>query len=150
MKRGRQYLKLDYKVHISKSSTIGDHCATFALSDRLDKDFQQIYNHEHNDTCDGCLNLQNTSEEIRHAINNSVDDKETSTRRLAEFMSYQEAVNAWKCHLLRSINQDLCRQEILATLANDSVFIHMDWAMKWLPEKYREGQSECFGKRGLS
>ncbi|CAF0886741.1 unnamed protein product [Didymodactylos carnosus] len=25
----------------------------------------------------------------------------------------------------------------------------MDWAMKWLPEKYREGQSDFFGKRGL-
>ena len=26
----------------------------------------------------------------------------------------------------------------------------MDWAMKWLPEKYREDQSEFFGKQGLS
>ena len=26
----------------------------------------------------------------------------------------------------------------------------MDWAMKWVPEKYREGQSDFFAKRGLS
>ena len=65
-------------------------------------------------------------------------------------MSYEETIDAWKCHLLRAINQDLCRQEILGTLNNNSLYIYMDWAMKWLPEKYREGQSNFFGKRGLS
>jgi hypothetical protein len=91
-----------------------------------------------------------TFEEIERTIDNSTNDKQVSTRLLAKFMSYQEAINAWKCHLLRAINQDICRQEILGTLANNSVYIHMDWAMKWLPEKYRESQSHFFGKRGLS
>jgi hypothetical protein len=150
LKRGRQYLKSDYKVHITKSSTVGDHCATFALSDKSDKDFQQMCDHEHNDTCDECINLRATFEEIKHAINNSTDDKQVSTRLLTKFMSYKEAIDAWKCHLLRAVNQDLCRQEILGTLANNSVYIYMDWAMKWLPEKYRESQSSFFGKRGLS
>ena len=26
----------------------------------------------------------------------------------------------------------------------------MDWAMKWLPHKYREDQSDFFGKHGFS
>jgi hypothetical protein len=150
LKRGRQYLKSDYKVHITKSSTVGDHCATFALSDKSDKDFRQMCDHEHNDICEECVNLQVTFDEIKHTIDNSTDDKQTSTRLLAKFMSYEEAIDAWKCHLLRAINQDLCRQEILGTLANSSVYVYMDWAMKWLPEKYREGQSDFFGKRGLS
>jgi hypothetical protein len=150
LKRGRQYLKSDYKVHITKSSKVGDHCATFVLSDKADKDFRQMCDHEHNDICDECTNLRVTFEEIGHAIENSTNDKEVSTRLLAKFMSYQEATDVWKCHLLRAINQDLCRQEILGTLTNSSVYIYMDWAMKWLPEKYREGQSEFFGKRGLS
>ncbi|CAF1169907.1 unnamed protein product [Didymodactylos carnosus] len=150
LKRGRQYLKSDYKVHVAKSSTVGDHCATFALCDKSDKNFQQMCDHEHTDTCDECLNLRVTFEEIKHAIDNSTNDKQVSTRLLAKFMSYQEAIEAWKCHLLRAINQDLCRQEILGTLNNNSVNIYMDWAMKWLPEKYREGQTYFFGKRGIS
>ena len=106
--------------------------------------------HEHNDICDECTNLRITFEEIKHAINSSIDDNQVSGRLLAKFITYQEAIDAWKCHLLRAVNQDLCRQEILETLANDSVYIYMDWAIKWLPEKYREGQSSFFGKRGLS
>ena len=39
LKQGRQYLKSDYKAHVLKLSTAGDHCATFALSD---KDFRQL------------------------------------------------------------------------------------------------------------
>ncbi|CAF3420316.1 unnamed protein product [Rotaria socialis] len=150
LKRGRQYLKSDYKVHVTKSSTIADHCATFALSDKLDKDFQQMCDHEHNDTCDECDILQPTFDEIKHDIGNSTADTQLSARLLAKFMSHEEAINVWKSHLLRAINQDLCREEILSTLADDSVYIHMDWAMKWLPEKYREGQSNFYGKRGLS
>ena len=42
LKRGRQYLKSDYKVHVPKLSTVGDHYATFALSDKSDKDFRQL------------------------------------------------------------------------------------------------------------
>ena len=150
LKRGRQYLKSDYKVHISKSSTVGDHCATFALSDKSDKDFRQTCDHQHNDICDECHNIGTTFEGIRHAIDSSTNDEQVSARLLAKFKSHQEAIDAWKCHLLRAINQDLCRQEILETLTNNSVYIYMDWAMKWLPEKYREGQSDFFGKRGLS
>ena len=39
LKRGRQHLKSDYKVHVMKSSMLADHCATFALSDKCEKVF---------------------------------------------------------------------------------------------------------------
>ena len=58
LKRGRQYLKSDYKVYATKSSTVGDHYATFALSDKSDKDFRQMCDREHNDICDECINLR--------------------------------------------------------------------------------------------
>ena len=57
LKRGRQYLKTDYKVHVTKSSTIGDHCATFSLSDKVDKNFRQLCDHGYTDVCDECLTL---------------------------------------------------------------------------------------------
>ena len=86
--------------------------------------------HEHNDTCDECLNLWVTFEEIKEAINNSTYDEQIKARLLVKFMSYRQTIDDWKSHLLRAINQDFCRQEILSTLTNNSVYVYMDWAMK--------------------
>ena len=46
---GRNYLKLDFKTHVSLSSTIADHCSTFGLSDPCNAGWRQNCNHEHND-----------------------------------------------------------------------------------------------------
>jgi len=51
---------------------------------------------------------------------------------------------------LRSINQDLCRENLLDKLSNDEIYLNLDWAMKFLPVKSREPQSEFFGKLGIS
>ncbi|CAF0765842.1 unnamed protein product [Didymodactylos carnosus] len=59
-KRDRQYLKSDFKVHVSKSSTIGDHCVTYAVSDKSTKEFRQLCDHKHDDICIDCANLSNT------------------------------------------------------------------------------------------
>ena len=61
-----------------------------------------------------------------------------------------EAITAWKAHQLRSINQDRARLEVLASLDSTGVLIVQDFAMKFMPVQYREAQSDCFGKRGLS
>ena len=75
-KRGRHYLKSGYKVHVTKLSTMADHCATFALSDKYTKDFRQMRDHEHNDTCDECLSFRVTFDEIIHAFNSWNYDKQ--------------------------------------------------------------------------
>jgi hypothetical protein len=56
----------------------------------------------------------------------------------------------WKKHQLRSIHQEKARQYALEQLDNESIYVHMDWSMKFLPLKYREITIEWFGKRGLS
>ena len=55
----------------------------------------------------------------------------------------------WKAHILRSINQDSSRIDILTLLDESSVLVVQDWAMKYLPRKYRESQTDWFGKRGI-
>ena len=47
------------------------------------------------------------------------------------------------------MNQDEARVQILEELDEMSVFIVQDWAMKYLPRKYRESQTDWFGKRGI-
>jgi hypothetical protein len=55
----------------------------------------------------------------------------------------------WKKHLLRTVHQDAARKYVLDQLDETSVFLVADWAMKWLPTRYREPMREFFGKRGL-
>ena len=48
------------------------------------------------------------------------------------------------------MRQDQSRLQILQQLDTSSVFITQDWAMKYLPRKYRESQSDWYGKKGIS
>jgi len=61
-----------------------------------------------------------------------------------------QSIESWKAHLLRSIQQDKARTSLLENLQPSSVRITQDWAMKFLPQKYRETQADCFAKRGIS
>lgn len=56
---------------------------------------------------------------------------------------------AWMAHILRSINQDAARVDVLESLDESSVLIVQDWAMKYLPRKYRKSQTDSFGKHGI-
>jgi len=69
------------------------------------------------------------------------------TREELFFVSDQSKQNilAWKAHLLRSINQDDARLDVLDSLDDSSVLLIEDWAMKFLPRKYRESQTDWFG-----
>ena len=61
-----------------------------------------------------------------------------------------QAIESWKAHQIRSLQQDKARITVLERLDETSVLITQDWAMKWLPQKYRETQADWFGKRGHS
>ena len=60
------------------------------------------------------------------------------------------AIIQWKAHIMRSVNQESAKQDILIKLDQSSCLIVMDWAMKFLQLRYREKQSDWYGKRGLS
>ncbi|CAH3148966.1 unnamed protein product [Pocillopora meandrina] len=45
-------------VHVVESSSIADHCRTYALSDSTDSDFQGHCSHSHNETYAQCCQLQ--------------------------------------------------------------------------------------------
>ena len=61
----------------------------------------------------------------------------------------QDIVN-WKAHLLRSVNREEARLDIVNALDDTSVPLVQDWAMKFLPRKFRESQTDWFAKRGIS
>lgn len=59
-------------------------------------------------------------------------------------------VENWKAHLLRSINQDLAKHDILEGIDDQSVLLVSDRVMRYIPKKYRESQRDWSGKRGIS
>ena len=51
--------------------------------------------------------------------------------------------------MLRSTNRDESRLDVIDELDETSVLLVLNWAMKYLPKKFRESQTDWFGKRGL-
>lgn len=136
-------------MHISDSSPVADHCSTFSLSDPSDADLKQSCSHVHNETCDQCtslaLALRDIEKLLAEVLFASEDDRDEA---FYLFQSAKLTILSWKCHLLRSVKQDQARLDALSLLNEGTVLLINDWAMKFIPQRYRESQSDWFGKRG--
>ena len=130
-----------------KESCVSDHCWQYALSDPRDRDFQVLCDHQHTDQCDRCDAMTKVLLDIKNALvmmtegNIGADAKEELSFIADQAISH---IQAWKAHLLRSLNQDQARLDVIDELDESSVLLVKDTAMKFLPRKYR------LGKRGLS
>ena len=78
----------------------------------------------------------------------SLEDGAEKDQIKYQFEQLTNKIDAWKAHILRSINQDQARLDIIQNLGPQSTLLVLDWAMKFLPRKFREG--DWFGKRGIS
>ena len=67
-----------------------------------------------------------------------------------DFNQNNDAIHAWKAHLLRTVLQEEAKHDAMSKLNEETCLVIIDWAMKFLPLKYRESMTEFFGKRGLS
>lgn len=131
LKQGKQYLKTDYKFNVSRSSRVGTHCIQHSLSDPLHDSLSTVCaDHEHHQICFSCCSLAQTFDDIDNVIENSVTDDEEKTRSKHKVHLAVQSINAWKSHLLRSVNQDLGRDYILDLIGEDCVHLNMDFAMK--------------------
>ena len=79
-------------------------------------------------------------------IEESIDSANFYSKEQKEYLLYDfekavSSIKEWKAHIMRSANQERAKQDIMDV---------MDWAMKFLQLRYREKQSEWYGKRGLS
>lgn len=138
LQNSRNYLKSDYKVHIELESSVADHCSNFALSDQENRCWYEPCHHEHDQQCDRCQMMKLTFNKIRAAIEDYHQDRITKERVLHRWKQNVEMIEQWKAHLLRTVHQDRCRIDILNALDHETVLVYVDWAMKWLPTKYRE------------
>ncbi|VDI67385.1 Hypothetical predicted protein [Mytilus galloprovincialis] len=140
---GKSYLKSDFKVHIEAESNIADHCRLFALSEG-----EEQCGHSHTEICLQCRNLDEILNEISTIVQSV--NWENKDAVLFQVESAVDSITDWKAHIMRSRNQEDARLDLVRDLKNGQVLVTCDWAMKMLPRKYREGQTDWFAKRGMN
>lgn len=138
------------KVHVSESSPVADHCSGYALSDSKDDELRSQCSHNHDIQCSQCESLSNVLFSIKTFLTESTFVPEELEDVLYTHSHAVQAIHSWKAHQLRCVRQDTARTACLSALNETSVLITQDWAMKFLPLKYRENQSDWYGKRGIS
>lgn len=135
---------------MSEGSFVADHCSGHALSDSMDCELRSHCSHDHSLKCSQCESLS----DVLYCIERYLAESKLAPEEL-EDLSYThsqavKAIQSWKAHQLRSVRQDTARTACLSALNETTVLITQDWAMKFLPAKYRETQSDWYGKRGIS
>ena len=83
-------------------------------------------------------------------IENGISDFRKKQEAIFTFNREVKKIIIWKNHLIRNWFQDEIKYKVLNELDDDSVYIHADWAMKFLPQKFHESQENWFGKKGIS
>lgn len=152
---GMKYLKTTYKTDcMAEESECADHCRHFALSDQSVQKLTKKCSHSsHHLSCKHCQELRLVMDEIEASIKNHSSNLYSSEQRddlMYDFKASKSKIFAWKCHIIRGVNQEQAKQEAIRNLSSNSALIIIDWAMKFNQMRYREKQSEWFGKRGLS
>ncbi|CAF4448055.1 unnamed protein product [Rotaria sp. Silwood2] len=118
----RNYIKIDYKTHVSTSSTIADHCSTFGLSDESVHDWNETCDHAHTDRCEDCLLIDNTFSQIEWILKENKEILEDiRIRYLSLFNRHVNSIQEWKKHQLRAVHQDAARDAALDSLNENSV-----------------------------
>lgn len=123
----------------------------YATSDPSDKTLQKRCKHQHNKRCEHCEALDSAIDEVQVLISEtSFPSSDDLDEALYIHGTAKRAILSWKCHQLRSVRQDQARHDIMGAINNNAILIINDWAMKFIPQMYRESQSDWFGKRGIS
>ena len=71
-------------------------------------------------------------------------DDGTKRKFQFDYDKAKETINTWKAHNIRVVNQDVAKQDVLSKLNGNDCLTVMDWAMKFLPLRYREQMSDLF------
>ena len=153
LREGKLYLKTTYRDHCQEESKCPDHCRAFALSDSNNTDYRTVCSHSHDHVCHDCEALKEVIQDIQSAIgkcSSKINDKEKENDLRYQADAAAAKIREWKAHVMRAQNQEQNKQKVLRSLQEDEVLVVVDWAMKFIPMKFREKQSEWYGKRGIN
>ena len=147
----KQYITSDYRWHVSRANHVADHCITLALSDPKLKQFAEVCGHDHKEGCELCFETERVMEDMEQiTADGQYPSCEVKSEVVHDFQRSRTKVMEWKCHVLRTVNQETAKKDILSNMGSEEVLIVMDWAMKFIPWFDREKQSDYYGKKGIN
>lgn len=127
---------------------MADHCSVYALSDPNEAIFKQNCDHQHEEQRDQCQSINMVLKDIGQAVQDTqFRSEEERDEMLYLYEEAQRAIQECKSHQLRSMRQDQSRIDVLDLLSPETMLIVNNWAMKFLPQLYRESQQDWFRKK---
>ena len=146
LERCKRYLKTGYQLHCSDpENRIPSHSAEFALSDPNNNKLHAIIDvseevcYECNELCEVLQTIQDLAKE-HTADNDTIYDIDVAVNHISDYVK----------HLMRDVQQRKAKSDAFLQLDNETAFWLKDFSQKILPVKFREGQKEYFGKKGMS
>ena len=141
LERGKRYLKTVYQTHCSVDSEIVTHNSTFALS-TLDN-IPEVPVSER--VCADCFSLASALNDcISIATAGGNEETIYDVKRWVD-----DVIKYWQ-HQIRDFQQRQAKMYCFDNLDNKTGFWLKDFGQKILPIRYREGQREYFGKKGMT
>ena len=122
----------------------------YALSDIKEDPLSSACDHAHDQYCMQCESLKDALQRMESCFAECSISQEELDDLMYSFHQAVQSIESWKAHQLRSTRRDEARTCMLESLDDNSVHVTQDWAMKFLPQRYRESQSDWFAKRGIS
>ena len=130
---------------------MSDHCSQYALSDSKDPAFRGTCTQDHDLICNRCEDLKAVLSDTQKAIQESCFecqyDKEDALHR---FQEATRAIQLWKSHQLRLVNQDNARTDVIECLDDSKVLLVQDWAMKFPLVSTENPKENGLRKKGIS
>ncbi|KAK6194929.1 hypothetical protein SNE40_000459 [Patella caerulea] len=147
LKQSQLYLKTDYKLHLAIESPCPDHCLKYALCDKPN------CSTNHDVWCSNCDSFRKILDKIAAAFDDPRVKYMHPSRRDEIWYDFEQArksVSNLRSHIVRKINQERGKEKILDDLRPGEGLLIMDWAMKFLPTRFRKSQQDGYGKKGIS
>ena len=149
LQTSKTFLKFDFSSCISKESECAHFCSRFALSDGKQSIFSESCDHLHTESSGMLENLIKSLQEITSQLAQLPLTKERKLLQHSVSDSMLK-IEAWQHHIVRAVHQNKAYIDQLELVDNEHILVIKDFAMKKLPEKFREKQEDFFGKKGMS
>ncbi len=148
------YYRSHLRYNLETESSVAKHCVTYSLSDpgSAGMEHRKACAIPHTDSCFHCDNIQNILQSLETALElcqgQFVD--ELDFEKCAEAVEVaDDKIYAYHTHVMRSFAQNSYWEDLKQRGLPHVVLCTVDWAMKLIPQRFRETQSEFFGKKGM-
>ena len=145
IEKGKSYLKSLYPAKCTTESSFRTHSTSFALSDNSDLDLMEQKCSVTDGECTKCVELPSSMDQVQIFA-----EQEGGEGLLYDVNVAIGNIRAYKQHQIRDAQQKLAKVTVFQNLDEVTGFWLKDYYQKVLPAKYREGQKEYFGKKGMT